>query len=228
MALTPGIVEAHTSSAGNPITYSYEVLPGTAALILALKGQSATSRAGGAPTLGSTTFAQANSTQKAAASPEASAEVWTVVNPTPGTHTITIPNTGALTIFRRTIAVRGGTAAVDQSNGANATAANPSPGAVTPTEDGAFIFAIVATGAQSWAPSARVGTLIGDHDDGADGTGYQYTIQANRAAITLSWTFATSDDYGAVVVAIKETAPPNQLLNYQRGKSSGLSVGGIG
>lgn len=232
MAFGTPSVTAHTSSAANPNSFTFDVLPGERLVVLMLKVASATSRAGGSPTMAlsgglSYTFLQANSTQKAAASPEASAEIWYVLNPVPGSYTCTIPNTGALTIFRRLAISQCGGAKFDQANGGNGTSTNPTPGAITPTEDGAIAFAVVATGAQTWAPSARGGTLISDHDDGANGTGYQYTIQTTKAAVTLNWTFATSDDWGAVVASFTEI-PGNRLINYQRPSSQGLSIGGIG
>jgi len=214
MAFTIGQLPARTSSAGNPITFSQEVLPGAAVFVLMLKVDGGTNRAGGAPTWGPFTFTQANVTQKAATAPEASTELWYLVNPPPGTQTCTIPNTGALTIFRQIAFARGGKAAFDGDNGSNGTSTNPTPGAVTPTEDGSILFATVATGAQVWAPSAQAGTIIQNTDDGAHGGGTQYFIQGARAAFTLNWTFGTSDDWGAVVAAFREI-PSNRVENYK-------------
>src|SRR5678809_819934 len=93
MAMTYALGRARVGALTNPITFSYVVAPGDSMIALLLNVQSGTSRAGGAPTWGSSTFTQANSTQKAATSPEASAELWYLLNPTPGTQTLTIPNT---------------------------------------------------------------------------------------------------------------------------------------
>lgn len=211
MAHTFGTNSTHTSGNSNPVTFSFTVGSADTVLVLMLKVDGATNRAGGAPTFAGTTMTQANSTQKAASSPEASAELWYLVNPPKGAQTMSIPNSGTLTIWHMAAtgrAASGFTSAIDQTNGNNATAANPSPGAVTTTVNGAIGFAVVATGAQTWAPSAQVGTVLNNTDDGATGTGRQYHLQAVAGATTLSWTFATSDDYGAVVAYFKEVANP--------------------
>lgn len=230
MAYTFGKNSTRTSSTGNPITTaSFSVIAGETVLVLLLKVNGGTNRAGGSPTFAGLTLTQANSTQKAAASPETSAELWYLLNPPVGTWTATIPNTGALTIFYTLAtgkAKAGGRSAFDVASGANGTSANPAPGSVTTTEDGDIGFAIVATGAQTWAPSARSGTQIADTDDGADGGGEQYHLQATKAAIDLNWTFATSDDWGAVCAYFKEV-PPNSFENYKSFRGdSGLSLFG--
>lgn len=174
---------------------------------------------------------QANSTQKAAASPEGSAEIWYLLNPPVGTWTCSIPNSGTLTIFYTLAtgkAKSGGKSALDVAGGANGTSTNPAPGSVTTTEDGDIGFAIVASGAQTWNPSARAGTQIADTDDGSNGGGEQYHLQATKGAIDLNWTFGTSDDWGAVCVYFKEVPPCafNNCLRVYGG--DGLQIGGNG
>jgi hypothetical protein len=224
MALRYALGQARASSASNPITFSYTVNTGDRVVVLLLKVNGATDRAGGAPTWGSATFTQANATQKAAASPEASCEIWYLLNPEPGTQTLTIPNTGALTIFY-TVGLgqdpNNKRVAFDSANGGNATSSNPTPGAVTTGDDGALLFAITAGGWQTWNPSAQAGTAINNNDDGAHGEGSQYLEQAVHASVTLNWTFGTSDDWGAVVAAFTPL-PSNVIDNYKR---VGASVG---
>lgn len=218
MAHTYALGQARTTSTGNPTTVSYTVNRGDTVLGLLIKGVGGTARADGAPTLGPYTFTQANSTQIAATSPEASAEAWWIVNPHPGTYTLTIPNTGAISL-RYTVAVgraaSGGHSIFAGANGSNGTSTNPTPGALTPNGDGAIYFAIVASGATTWSPSAQGGTIIANTDDGANGGGEQYLLQGARAAATLNWTFGTSDDWGAVVMAFDEVAPHN-IENFKR------------
>ena len=223
-----GKSSTRTSSTGNPITTaSFAIVTGETVLVLLLKVDGATSRAGGSPAFAGQVMAQANSTQKAAASPEASAELWYLLNPPVGSWTATIPNTGGLTVFYTLVtgkAKLGGHSALDVAGGANGTSANPAPGSVTTTEDGDIGFAVVATGAQTWSPSAQAGTLIANTDDGATGGGEQYHLQATKGAIDLGWTFATSDDWGAVVAYFKEI-PPHNLNNYQHPRcDSGMGV----
>ena len=212
MAHTRANALARAVSTGNPITVSLPVAAGVTVIAILIKVESATLRAGGAPTWGEFTFTQANSAQQAAASPEVSAELWYLLNPPAATKTLTIPNTGALSI-RYTVetgsAKAGSKSAFDGAAGANNTSTNPAPGAIVTTEDGDVLFAIVATGAQTWAPSAQAGTAIANTDDGAHGSGEQFNLQATKGSLNLNWTFGTSDDWGAVAAAFKEVGTPN-------------------
>jgi hypothetical protein len=207
MAHSYALGQARTSSAGNPITVSFAVVPGVTVLGVLLKVTGATDRAGGVLTWGEYTLVQASTTQKAAASPEAGAELWYLLNPPAQTKTLTIPNTGALTILYTIVtasAKAGSVSALDGVNGGNGTSTNPTPGAIVTTEDGDILFGVVASGATTWAPSAQAGTAIANTDDGAHGGGEQYLIQGAKGSATLNWTFGTSDDWGAVVAAFKE------------------------
>ena len=210
MAHTFGQNSAHTSSAGNPISFAFTTLNEETVLVLMLKVNGATDRAGGAPTFADLPLTQAGTAQKAAASPEAGAELWYLLNPPIGTFNVIIPNTGALTIFHMVAtgkAKAGWTSAFDGAAGANGTSTNPAPGAIVTTEAGDILFAVVATGAQTRAPSAQAGTILNNTDDGAHGTGRQYNLQAVKGSLNLNWTFATSEDWGAVAAAFREVAP---------------------
>lgn len=216
MAHTYALGLARASSTGNPITVSHTVPKGVTVVCLMLKVNGGTNRAGGSPTWGEYTFQQANTTQKAATSPEASTELWYLLNPAPGTFTLTIPNTGALTVFYvvgHGLAKAGGKSAFDGANGGNATSTNPTPGAIVTTEDGDILFATVCSGATTWNPGSQAGTVIQNTDDGAHGGGTQYLLQAAKGSVTLGWTFGTSDDWGAVAAAFSEI-PPVALNNY--------------
>lgn len=221
MAHSRQSIVARTSSAGNPITASVTAPAGCTVMVVLLDAIGASLRAGGSLTWGEFTLtAPAQSPQRAAASPEASAEIWYLLNPPVGVaRTLTIPNTGGLTI-KYTVeggsaSGGGGTSVLDASNGGNATSANPTPGAMTITEAGGIAWAIAAGGWTSWNPSAQVGTIIANTDDGSTGGGEQYTLPS-VGSLTLSWTFGTSDDWGAVAVAFKEIPPPN-FENYKGG-----------
>ena len=184
-----------------------------------------TNRAGGSLTLGGYTLTQANSTQKAVTSPEGSTELWYLVNPLPGSYTLTIPNTGALTIRYQTAwakAKGGGTSFFRAANGGNATSTNPTPGAVTAVI-GDIGFATVFSGATTWA-GTPAGTRIQDTDDGAFGGGTQYKLIVANGSDTLSWTFGTSDDWGCVSAYFGETDAQafNQYHGFDCG--NGMSV----
>jgi len=218
MPYTIGTLGTRTSSAGNPITTSVTVATGETVLCVSLHVVGATNRAGGSLTWGTDTLTQANSTQKAAASPEGSAELWYLLNPSAGTQTLTIPNSGALTIRYQTIAAKcasGGRSTFLAGWGTNGTSTNPSAGTQAIAEGEAFLIATVFSGATTWAPSARTGTQIHDTDDGAFGGGAQYLIQNTPvpAGQAMSWTFGTSDDWGAVAAAFG-TIPPLSFNNY--------------
>jgi hypothetical protein len=228
MAHTFGKNSTRTSSAGNPISAAaFSIVAGETVLVLMMKINGGTARAGGSPVFGGLTMTQASTAQFAAATPEAGAELWYLLNPPIGSWVCVIPNTGGLTIFYTLAtgkAVSGGKSAFDGANGANNTAANPSPGAVSCSQPGDIGFAVCGTGAQTWAPSAQAGTNIANTDDGAHGGGEQYILQATIASVTLGWTFATSDDFGAVAAFFKEVAPPamNNYMGFEAG--SGISV----
>jgi hypothetical protein len=222
MAHTLGTVTARASSASNPITASTVVLPGETVLCVLLNVIGNSARTGGALTWGGDALSQASTTQIAASTPEASAELWYLLNPRPGTQTLTIPNTAAQTIkytVVRAVAIAGGKSRLDAVNGASATSTNPSPGAVTCSEAGDFVVAVTAGGWQTWAPSAQAGTIIANTDDGATGGGEQYLLQATPGSVTLGWTMA-SDDWGAVVAAFKEVGPV-RFENYLSVKVAG-------
>lgn len=208
-------VLARSSAATSPITRSATTGSGDTVLVLMLNVVSATNRAGTAPTFNGVAMTQANSTQKAATSPEASAELWYLVNPLIGTADVVIPNTGALTIFSAVYTGRAGagmTSAFDAANGTNATSTNPTTNAIVATVNGAIYFATTAGGWQTFAPAGRAGTSLYETDDGATGGGGQYLLQATAASQAMTWTFATSDDWGAVGAAFKEVTPPPPVV----------------
>lgn len=220
MAHTFGTNSAHTSGATSPITFAFTTNTGDTVLVLMLKTNGATDRAGGAPTYNGLTMAQASTTQKAAASPEAGAELWYLLEPPIGAFSFSVPNTGSLTIFHMAATGRAGagfTSALDGVNSANGTSVDPAPGAIVTTVNGDIGFAVVATGAQTWAPSAQVGTLLNNTDDGAHGTGRQYHLQATAASVNLGWTFGTSEDWGAVAAYFKEVALPFKVRTVNLG-----------
>jgi hypothetical protein len=208
-----GIVLTRSSAATSPIarTATAAVVAADTVLVLELTVVGATNRAGGAPTWNGVAGQQANTTQKAAASPEASVEIWYWLAPATGSLNFSIPNTGSATIVSIAVtgrAASGFTSALDVATGNNGTSTNPTSGAMTTTVNGDIVFAGVATGAQTWAPTGRTGTQIFDTDDGANGGGMQYLLQATAGSTTMSWTFGTSEDWGVVAVAFKEVAAP--------------------
>jgi hypothetical protein len=91
------------------------------------------------------------------------------------------------------------------------TGSNPS--ATTNSTDGGIVFAVVSSGDNGFAPTARTGTNLYQGDVGVWGYGTQYLIETSTGARTMSWTEATSDDYGAIAVSFKEqVSTPNNAL----------------
>lgn len=229
MAHTFGSNSTRTSSAGNPITTaSFTVDKLDTVIVLLLKVNGGTNRAGGDPSFAGQTMTQANSTQKAAASPEASCELWYLLNPPKGAFTCTIPNTGALTIFYTLATGRakpGGRSYLDGANGGNGTSTNPTPGAIVTTTDGDIGFAVFASGITDASVATGAGTALQAYgfDDGAHGGGQQYHLQSTLGATTLSFTLG-SDDWGCVAAYFKESLPPVFNNHLSVDADSGISV----
>lgn len=228
MAHTFGKASARATSSANPSTTSaFAVEKEETVLVLMIKIVGGTDRTGGAPTFAGATMTQASTAQKAATSPEGGCELWYLLEPPIGSYTASIPNAGSLTLFYTLASGKakpGSGSAYDGATGTNNTSTNPDPGAIITTQDGDIGFAICASGAQSWGPSAQAGTVIANSDDGTNGGGEQYHLQATAGTINLNWTFGTSDDWGAVAVYFKEV-PAVGLNNYLSVKSeSGVSV----
>lgn len=231
MGYTIGTLSSRQLATGNPITLAVTIAAGENLFVLPLVSDTSTARAGGAPTLGSYTLTQAGSRQLAAASPEQAAELWYVLNPAPGAYTLTIPNTGALSIRYHACAAKtraGGQATFIAAGGGNNTSTNPTATVSGVGESDLILFAVVGSGATTWAPSARTGTQISDTDAGTNGDGFQYLISnaiPAGGAQAMAWTFGTSDDWGLCTAAFGEE-PPLVLNNYQSVKvGNGIGTG---
>lgn len=196
---------SHFTNNTSPVTASYTCGASSTLLIVGIAcANGSTVRAGGAPTYNGVTMTQAGSTQKAASSPEGSAELWYLISPTTGSsQTISIPNTGSAPIYAEAsswIAPNGRTAALDQTSGSNGTSANPSQ-SVTPTVPGALVYAVMFNGRDT-APSANNRVNLNRTDEGAFSDSNQYTIVGQPTATACSWTVA-SDDWGMIVASFK-------------------------
>jgi len=220
MSHTIGAITARSSAATSPITVASTVVAADeTVLVVMLKTNGATDRAGGALTYGSQTMTQAGTTQKAVTTPEASAELWYLVNPTVGSATLTIPNTGSLTVFYQIVRAKapaGGASQFSATWGTNATSTNPSCGSGVLPSGGNIVFGIVAGRHQDMTRiSAQTGTIIYETDDGTTGSAAQYLIVDTPVpqGQAMSWTHATSEDWGAVAAAFSER-PAVSFNNY--------------
>lgn len=203
----------------NPQSGSYTCGAGATLLVVSLVYAGSTARSGGAPTYNGVALQQADIQRYGSTNPEASVEMWYMLNPPTGAaYTISVPNAGGLnmaTMIASFKAQSGYTSFLDVSNGNGAVSTNPSV-SVTTTADGDVIVAAVANGAQSWS-GTPVGTNVFTNDNGSWGGGLQYLLQTSQGTQAMSWTFGTSEDWGVVVAAFKE-APGSQ----------NISVDGIG
>jgi hypothetical protein len=204
------LIKARTTYGASGPSESLTVQAADTVIVCMIKTTGATTKLGAAPSIGGVSLTQANSTQIAAVTPEASCELWYLLNPNAspgsGSQTFAFGNSNAVTGFYTWAAGQSATgkSALQGTNGANGTSTNPAPGSITPSAIGDIGFAITAGGWTTWAPSAQAGTIIANTDDGADGGGEQYIITPNATAVNLGWTFATSDDWGAVAAFFKE------------------------
>ena len=200
------------TDANNPATFSYTCPAGSTVLCLMIAYAGSTDRAGGAPSYNGVAMTQAGTVHRGSPSPECSCEIWYLLDPPTGSSlNFSVPNTGTLAskyYIGTGIAGSGMVSALDVVGGADTAGTNPSA-TVTPTVNGAIIFAVVANGAQAWNSTAVSGTAeIAEGDLGAWGAGSQYFLQATAAAKAMSWTFGTSEDYGIAVAAFKEVTAP--------------------
>lgn len=244
MAHTLGTTTTRANSSSNPVTSgTLALVQEDTVVVLLLKVDGATDRTGGSPTFNGQVMTQASTTQKAAASPEASCELWYLLNPVPrlmnaGSYTASIPNAGTLSLYNTLITGRaksGARSALDVAGGANNTSANPSPGALVTTEDGDFGVAVFCSGLTDADPATPAqtgfgtgtGTPVGTFDDGNHGGGQQYHLQSTKGSTDLGWTVG-SDDWGCVAAYFKEV-PTHALNNYQRCRvGTGMGGGGRG
>jgi len=232
-----GKASTRTSSTGNPITTaSFTVERGETILVLLLKVNGGTNRAGGAPSWNGMTMTQADTVQKAATSPEANCELWYLLNMQPAAATCTIPNTGGLTVFYTLATARdlsGKSAQFLEAKGNNGTSTNPNPGTHSTWPAGTIAFAVCCSGATDFDPATPAGTgfgtgtgtPLGTFDDGAHGGGQQYLESTAVGNYTLLWSFGTSDDWGAISAMFGDV-PMFTLENYQSVKviGSGMKV----
>ena len=207
-ARLPGATGTSTT---NPLTGTYTCGTGTTVLAVMLNF-AGTARAGGAPTYAGGTLSQAGTTRYGTASPEASAELWYLLNPTTGVAgTISIPNSGGVAMaamIASAIAGPGYTSALEATGGSAGVSTNPTASITTSTV-GDIIFGVVANGATTFNPTATTGVQLYENDNGSWGGGSQYLIKADTGAQNIAWTFGTSEDWGVALAAFKPTLAGN-------------------
>jgi hypothetical protein len=214
MAHTYG-AKARSDTYTNPVNVNVAVAAGTTVVVAGIVTAGATNRAGGAPTFAGITMTQYGTVTKAATSPETTVEMWYLLDPPNGaTYGISVPNTNNVYVHAHLATFKAGTGYISALDaGASATAdsaTNPTVN-LTTTVNGDAVFAVVGTGATTWAPTARTGTQLFDADDGSYGNGSQYLLQSTAGSTDMGWTFGTADDWAVMAIAFKEVTPPTYV-----------------
>lgn len=209
---------------GSPSARAYDCGTDATLLVLTIVGAGTTQRAGGAPTYNGVALTQADQTRGGALNYETSAELWYLVDPPSGSNIISVPNTGAITLYATASSYSAGdgyTSAFDASGFNEATTgANPSA-SVSASVAGDVYVAVLGDGLAT-APTARTGTALAEVDDGSYSDNHQYYIKAGAGAQSISWTIA-SDDHAMVVAAFKVVAVTQPIL---LANSTYISAGG--
>ena len=204
MAFTYDTKAKITAAVTNPQAVNYTC--GASAKLLVVTLIYAYGTRTGAPTYNSVALTQADQTRYHSASPEACAEIWYMLAPPTGSsYEISVPNPNTLSlevVISSYSTASGYCAMLHSATGSNNASANPSV-SITPTLNNALIVAVVGSGHDTFAPSARSGTSLYETDNGTWGGGHQYFIQTTAAAKAMSWTQA-SDDWGCCVAAFVE------------------------
>lgn len=209
---------------GSPSARAYDCGTDATLLVLTIVGAGTTQRAGGAPTYNGVALTQADQTRGGALNYETSAELWYLVDPPSGSNIISVPNTGAITLYATASSYSAGdgyTSAFDASGFNEATTgANPSA-SVSASVAGDVYVAVLGDGLAT-APTARTGTALAEVDDGSYSDNHQYYVKAGTGSQAISWTIA-SDDHAMIVAAFKVVAVTQPIL---LANSTYISAGG--
>lgn len=222
---TLGQTISQANGTSNPMGANITINDQDTVLVAMIVTASATLRTGGSPTYAGKVMTQAGSTQQAASAPETSVELWYLLQPPVGTSTVSVPNSGGLTV--RIVLATGrsqtGGSALDVAGGNTGTSTNPTA-TISTLKDGDIIFSVVGTGATTWQPSLRNGNQIQDSDNGANGMGTQYILQYTSGSTDGGWTFGTSDDWAICMAAFKTASAPLNINNYKFAESVSAGV----
>jgi peptidoglycan hydrolase-like protein with peptidoglycan-binding domain len=187
----------------NGLTFAFTCGANAKLLVLGIMYESASRRAGGPPTYNGVPMLPVG--LQIVAAGELSAELWYLSNPVTGVAAdIVIPDTA--TNLKRGMAASFNSGApgagVEVFSTTNADAANPSI-TLTPMFDGDVIVDVLGDGSNT-APTGRSQTQLFSNDEGNQSSNLQYALQANKAAITFSWTVAL-ENVAHIVAAFRES-----------------------
>ncbi len=192
-----------STSTTNPLAFNFTCVAGSTVLVLMLSYAGNTARSGGPPTYNGVELTQADTNRGVT---EASSEIWYLLAPPTGSAlSISIPNSGGLAMGAvvATANAQSGYRSIYDNVGQTATTGS-GPSVTVASTAGGVIFAVVSSGDNGFNPTARTGTNLYQGDAGAWGYGTQYLLETTTGSRAMSWTEATSDDYGAIAVSFKE------------------------
>ena len=196
--------KARKTGTANPLLAPHTCGSGATLLVLSLVVGGATNRAGGTPSYNGINLTQVGITRKYATSPETSCEMWYLANPSIGTYNVSIPNSGALTLYAITSSYKaqaGYTSTLDVTIGTTGITANPTI-SIAPTVDGDALVDTMGNGYVN-KPSANNQILLYSTDDGTYSDNAQYALQGTHGSIAFWWT-VSADDWCMIVGAFKE------------------------
>lgn len=216
---------ADTTVNTSPTTFTINCATGTTVLWLGMVVTGTTARTGGDPTYNGIAMTAGIAKTNAGPTAETHIETWYMINPPTGSaYTISIPNTATSKAITYTAATglagsgftsspAGGTTKTNVTIAQTNPNANSAAGAV-----GDIIFAIVGNGATTWpsntTPVVDSGTTIHSWDAGTRGHGTQYTIAGTTAAVAMTWTFGTAEDWVVGVDRFTEVALSTGNTNF--------------
>ena len=215
--ITHNATNAQAVSTSDPVTQSITCASSVRLLVVMITVGGATTRTGGAPTYNGTALTQASTTTYYATSPEASIEMWYLINPSIGTYNVSIPNNGSLDVSlitsRFSPALGASVAFIDaQSN----TGVSTAPGSATHSdyhyED--LMVAMFASGSDSIASYCTGTQLIVQQDRGTyiAGAAYrQFSFMTIPTEYSISWGNLTNEDWAVVSGVFREVVDSTDL-----------------
>jgi hypothetical protein len=202
-ALTSSTLDTNARITGStsPLTASFDPGANAKLMVLGIVVGGSTARAGGAPTFNSVAMQQAGSRQTAT---ETNVELWYLINPATTNQTVSIPNTGSLSLFCEVSTYKlptGATAfafdsgTIQQGTGVSA---NPSQ-TITLSQGGGHIVVQVLGDGLTSVPTDNSANLLRKTDDGNFTDSHQYNVQSSSppTGVAVSWTIA-SDDWAMI------------------------------
>lgn len=227
MAHTYNSYKASVLSSANPAELTTFNCPaGTSVLILCIGWNAVSARTGGSPTFNGVPMVDSGQGQVSQGGGETTVEVWYMLAPPTGTgYTISVPNTGVLSLWLSASCYSSatGVSAFDLSAVATGNSANGSVN-ITPTVDGAAIIAALTSGFRDVPIAAE--TALSTQDWSNQVFGDQYFMQASYGLKNMAWTIAT-ETWEAIAIAFKEVVGGPQTFYQDTGQGATVSAGSM-